>query len=201
MDFGEFGNKLIIALIIIILWWLFKSDDKDTNNESKSESPHPIENKPVTNSSVSTSNDVAYNSGKYLYHFTDPVNIPSIKRYGLLSWQELLSRNIWHNPASDKLSRDLDQRYNLEDYVRLSLNQNHPMFSAALYYKRVDQLVWLKIKIDVVDDPNTLFSSDNAASNRAIINNNKFTALDSPSPQAEVLVKKRIDPKYIIFPY
>jgi len=48
--------------------------------------------------------------------------------------------------------------------------------------------------------PNTLFSNDNATSNRVIINNIKETALKSNSLQAEVLVKKRIDPKYIYFP-
>ena len=97
-----------------------------------------------------------------LYHFTEPQNIPSIKRYGLLSWQELLTRNIFHIPASNELSRDLDRRNNLGDYVRLSTIPVHPMFSAAIYYGRVKQLIWLKIIPDVIDFPDTLFSDDNA---------------------------------------
>ena len=136
----------------------------------------------------------------FLYHFTEPKNIPSIKKYGLLSWEELTNRNIAHTPASNNLSRNLDRRYNLEDYVRLSLNQDHPMFHQAINEGRVNQLIWLKINPIVMNFPNTLFSNDNATSNRVIINNIKETALKSNSLQAEVLVKKRIDPKYIYFP-
>lgn len=136
----------------------------------------------------------------FLYHFTDPRNIPSIKKYGLLSWYELNKKNIYHIPASNSLSRNLDTRRNLEDYVRLSLNTNHPMFARAINEGRVKNLVWLKIDPIVMNFPDTLFSNDNATSNRAVIINNKDTALKSNSSQAEVLVKKRIDPKYIIFP-
>lgn len=135
----------------------------------------------------------------YLYHFTDSRNIPSIKKYGLLSWQELLNKNIKHIPASNELSRRLDKKHNLEDYVRLCLNKDHPMFRAALYYGRVNNLVWLKIKTEVIDIPDTLFSNDNATSSRAIIDYSKLTAFNSKSTQAEILVKKRIEQKYIIF--
>lgn len=139
-------------------------------------------------------------NNNYLYHFTEPRNIPSIKKYGLLSWEELINRNIAHIPASNDLSRNLDRRYNLGDFVRLSLNQDHPMFHRAINERRVSQLIWLRINPVVMDFPNTLFSNDNATSNRVIINNIKETALNSYSLQAEVLVKKRIDPKYISFP-
>jgi len=135
----------------------------------------------------------------YCYHFTDPRNIPSIKKYGLLSWEQLLNRNIIHYPASNDLSRKLDKRYNLENYVRLTLNQNHPMARAAIYYGRVQSLVWLKIKPNVIDLPGTLFSNTNATSNEAIINEIKDTALTSRDEQAEILVKEKIDLSYIIF--
>jgi hypothetical protein len=135
----------------------------------------------------------------YLFHFTDPKNIPSIKKYGLLSWEQLLNRKIEHYPASNELSRNLDRRYNLENYVRLSLNQNHPMFSAAIYYKRVESLIWLKINPNVIDLSGTLFSNTNATCNKVIINQFKDTALKSTDLQAEVLVKEKVDPSYIIF--
>lgn len=135
----------------------------------------------------------------YLFHFTDPRNIPSIKKYGLLSWEQLLNRNIIHYPASNELSRNLDRRYNLENYVRLSLTQNHPMFSAAIYYGRVQSLIWLKINPNVIDLSDTLFSNTNATCNQVIINQFKDTALKSNDLQAEVLVKEKIDPSYIIF--
>lgn len=143
--------------------------------------------------------EVTNNYNFYLYHFTDPRNLQSIKKYGLLSWEQLLNKNIIHYPASNDLSRNLDRRYNLEDYVRLSLNQNHPMFSAALYYGRVKSLVWLKVKPSVIDLPGTLFSNTNATCNHVVINQIKDTALKSNDIQAEVLVKERIDPTYIIF--
>jgi len=135
----------------------------------------------------------------YLYHFTDPRNIPSIKKYGLLSWDQLLKRKIIHYPASNDLSRYLDKRYHLENYVRLTLNLNHPMYHASLYYGRVQSLVWLKILPSVIDLPDTLFSNTNATSNNAIINKFKDTALKSNDEQAEILVKERINPSFIIF--
>lgn len=68
-----------------------------------------------------------------LYHFTDPSNISSIKEYGLLSWLQLLQRNISHSPASNDFSRSLDRGKNLEDYIRLCNRPSHPMADAALY--------------------------------------------------------------------
>lgn len=74
------------------------------------------------------------------------------------------------------------------------------MADAALYYGRIKKLVWLQINDAVLNLPGTLFSNDNATSNRAIINNNRFTALHSNSLQAEVLIKTNISVNYIIFP-
>lgn len=135
----------------------------------------------------------------WLYHFTDPRNIPSIKKYGLLSWEQLLNRNIYHYQASNQLSRDLDVKHDLSNYVRLTLSKNHPMFDAAIYYNRVSSLVWLKIKPDVIDLNNTLFSNTNATSNLVIVNSNKETAFSSSDIQAEVLIKEKIDQSFIIF--
>lgn len=149
---------------------------------------------------LNVSEQITNNYNFELFHFTAPENLASIRQYGLLSWQELERRNISHIPASSTLSRNLDSRVGLEDYVRLSKSQNHPMFEAAIYYGRIRRLVWLKINPNVIDLPSTLFSDDNATSNRATINNDKNTALNSTSPQAEILVKTRIDPAKIIFP-
>lgn len=178
-----------------------------SNKNTYSKQATPPEKIPITHSVKFQEKSPKYSiysfslNTHYLYHFTSPKNIPSIKKYGLLSWYELTRRNIPHVPASNTLSRNLYCRHNLEDYVRLSLNQNHPMYNRALIEGRVSKLIWLKIDPIVMDFPDTLFSSDNATSNRAVINSRKETALRSKSPQAEVLVKKRIYPKYIIFPY
>ena len=74
------------------------------------------------------------------------------------------------------------------------------MADAALYYGRIKKLVWLQIDDAVLNFPEALFSDDNATSNRAIIDNNRYTALNSSSSQAEVLIKEHISVKHIIFP-
>ena len=66
---------------------------------------------------------VLENNGiRYLYHFTDRRNIPSIKRHGgLLSWSYCEKHKIdIPNPGGGNLSRNLDEMRNLQDYVRLS---------------------------------------------------------------------------------
>ena len=206
------GALIILTILIIGILFIYKKisdlDNKKNSLSLKDNLPEyksrnikttyytkKVDRNFSRNLAISSSDKV-----NCLYHFTDPRNIPSIKKYGLLSWYELNKKNIYHIPASNSLSRNLDIRRNLEDYVRLSLNKNHPMFARAINEGRVKNLVWLKIDPIVMNFPDTLFSNDNATSNRAVINNNKDTALKSKSSQAEVLVKKRIDPKYIIFP-
>ena len=61
------------------------------------------------------------------------------------------------------MSRSLDSRYGLEDYVRLSFCDNHPMM-----YRLKQQgydLVLLKVNIDVALLNETLFSDMNATDN------------------------------------
>ncbi len=135
-----------------------------------------------------------------LYHFTDPRNIPSIKKYGLLSWRRLVDRGIIHFPASSELSRELDERKQLDDYVRLCLRPEHPMAYRAIHEDRVDGLVWLKVDRTVARFRSTLFSDRNAAATGAIINSDWATAFKSDDPQAEVLVEGFIGTKWIEFP-
>ena len=69
------------------------------------------------------------NSIRYLYHFTDIRNIPSIKRHGgLFSWYYCKNNNISIPcQGGDYDSRELDKKYGLQDYVRLSFCDDHPM--------------------------------------------------------------------------
>lgn len=135
-----------------------------------------------------------------LYHFTDPRNLNSIKKYGLLSWMQLESRGIRHYPASNSLSRNLDLRVELEDYARLCLHDRHPMAYKAVYEGRIISFVWLEIDDSVTRWRSTLFSDENATSNIAIVDNYWSTAFNSDSVQAEVLIKSSLNPKWITFP-
>lgn len=100
---------------------------------------------------------------KYFYHFTDERNIPSIKKQGgLYSWYYCYQHGIEiPNPGGDSQSRNLDSRYDLQDYVRLSFCDDHPM--AWRKHKEGAILVLLKIKIDVATFRDTMFSDMNAA--------------------------------------
>lgn len=135
-----------------------------------------------------------------LYHFTDAVNVPSIRRHGLLSWPQLDARGIDYRPASNSLSRELDRRRGLAGYVRLTLRPEHPMAWRALHEGRVGPLVWLQVDGIVGRWRTTRFSNGNAASSGATVNGDWRTAFESQDPQAEVLVRRRLHPQWITLP-
>lgn len=150
-----------------------------------------------------------------LYHFTDAANIPSIIQHGgLYSWWSCLQKGIAiPKPGANDLSRKLDHRKNLHDYVRLSFNDNHPMLAQARHEGRIERPVVLKISSEVIYWKATLFSDLNATANGAQIGDNiddlkkvKFEIVSQPyydehtKPfyQAEVLAKTHIPIKYIL---
>ncbi|MDR2126772.1 MAG: DarT ssDNA thymidine ADP-ribosyltransferase family protein [Prevotellaceae bacterium] len=149
-----------------------------------------------------------------LYHFTDKANINSIKKHkGLFSWNYCDHNGInIPCPGGDSLSRQLDMRYNLQDYVRLSFCDDHPMMFRLQQNNR--DLVLLKVKIDVVYFEQTQFSNINAtdkehthgsalcdlqridfqATQKHYVSN---VDIDFKPHQAEVLVKTWIPIDYI----
>ncbi len=150
-----------------------------------------------------------------LYHFTDKRNWDSIQQYGgLFSWGYMQGNGIAIPYAGgDDLSRSLDIRKNLSDYVRLSFCKDHPMM-----YRLKQQgydLVLLKIDIIAATLDGTLFSDINATDNDAHIGGTiddlkridfaatqeSYVKKDSPSfklHQAEVLIKTKLPIDYII---
>jgi len=149
-----------------------------------------------------------------LYHFTDRANINSIKQYGgLYSWSYCNKNGIdIPFPGGDLMSRQLDIQYHLQDYVRVSFCDNHPMMWRLQQNGR--NLVLLKISIDVVFFTNSQFSDINAADSshthgttlddlkRVNFSATKQNYVSRESPifkqhQAEVLVKTWIPIKYI----
>lgn len=162
---------------------------------------------------------ILLNNGiQYLYHFTDRSNIDSIKKAGgLYSWDYMERNNlIIPMPGGDNLSRMLDQRYNIHNFVRTSFCINHPMMYIAKNQGRIKDPVILKIDIAIVGIENTLFSDMNATKNghhqgsdladlkrvRFDIckqrNHFNLTNDEKPYYQAEVMVKEFIPLKYIL---
>lgn len=154
------------------------------------------------------------NGIKYLYHFTDVRNLASIKRYGgLFSWKYCDDHGIVIPcQGGDDSSRYLDTKYGLQDYVRLSFCNDHPM--AWRLQQSGSEIKVLRIKIDVALLKDTLFSDINAADSGhthgsclEYLENVNFSAVkrnyvrkndpDFKPHQAEVMVKTFIPLKYI----
>ena len=152
---------------------------------------------------------------RYLYHFTSADNISSIKiNKGLYSWDYMDRHGITIPVAGgDSMSRSLDMKYNLQDYVRLSFCQDHPM----AYRLRMagEKIVLLMIDIRAAAFVGTQYSDMNAADSRhhhgpsmsdlerVDFNAVKRTYVSSSDPdfkthQAEVMVKTHIPSEYIL---
>jgi len=98
------------------------------------------------------------------YHFTDKENLYQIKRLGgLYSWYYCDQNDIEiPNAGGDWDSRKYDRRHGLQDYVRLSFCNDHPM--AWRKYKEGSSLILLYIDVEVASFKDTLFTDRNAAS-------------------------------------
>ena len=148
------------------------------------------------------------------YHFTDEENLKSIKENGgLYSWKYCVDNGITiSHPGGSRLSRELDMRYGLSDYVRLSFCDDHPMVHRLS--KKGYNLVLLMINPEVALLKDTLFSDMNATDSshhhggrledlkRVNIEATQQGYISSSSPlfklhQAEVLVKTFIPIEYI----
>lgn len=150
-----------------------------------------------------------------LYHFTDQSNLDSIRRCGgLYSWEYCENRRIIiPRPGGNSLSRDLDRRKSLGNYVRVSFAKYTPMFYIARSDGRLTKPYILEIDPEVILWKETLFSDGNATANRALIgdqlndfNRIRFGVLSKSEWtgenekyywQAEVLVKEHIPAAYI----
>lgn len=152
-----------------------------------------------------------------LYHFTDRDNLKSIIEHGgLYSWADCEAKNIQiAKPGGDDLSRSLDRRDGLQNFVRVSFTQNHPMMYIAINQDRISNPVILKISPEVIYWQNSKFSDRNATRNGANVGGqlddfkkihfgsvrqkNHFD-LDEDEQQyfqAEILVKNHIPLQYI----
>ena len=142
-----------------------------------------------------------------LYHFTDHRNIESIKEKGLLSAARLYGEykmkfDVDFFPASTKSSRRIDYRKDLNNFIRLSPTDSHPMAKQATEEGRVEELVWLEIDFTIAlkGKFEVKFSDINAASNSAKINSDYKTFTESIDTQREVMFRGKIPTEFIKFP-
>jgi len=153
-----------------------------------------------------------------LYHFTDRSNLASIKKLGgLYSWDYMLNNGLDIACAGgDHLSRMLDSRYGLENYVRTSFCSNHPMMYVAKNQGRIPNPVILHINPEIVKLYHTIFSNMNATKNghhkgkdindlqkvhfQTCLRSTHFHLSEGEKPyyQAEVMVLEFIPTKYIM---
>lgn len=152
-----------------------------------------------------------------LYHFTDRANIKSIRENGgLYSWYHCDRNNITIlKPGGSVKSRELDRRYNLHDYVRLSFAKNHPMMFVARGDERNLNPIILEVNIEPCFWIETKFSDMNAAktghkSGKELVdlsrvhfhtvkqlNHFGLDEIERPYYQAEILVKTWIPIEFI----
>ena len=150
-----------------------------------------------------------------LYHFTSRRNLESIIRHvGLYSWWYLETHHIPIPCAGGtEFSRQLDRYNGLHDYVRLSFCPEHPM--AYRLTQSGEDVVVLRISLEVVELADTLFSDMNATDSchhhggsfedlkriNIRATQRRYVRRDDPefkALQAEVMSKTFIPSKYIL---
>jgi hypothetical protein len=132
-----------------------------------------------------------------------------------MSASHLLKSSIPAKLNSDDLSRKLDAKAGLENFVRLSFCSNHPMMHVAKKEGRISDPVILKIDLDALLRPGILFCDVNATKRGASLadrpNHVRFDVVKAQSVfavptavrdfyQAEVLIPSPLPPELITFP-
>lgn len=106
-----------------------------------------------------------------LYHITDFRNVESINLHNhLFSWHFAERKKIIiNNPGGNQLSRDLDSRYGVQNYVRLCFTTDLPMIHKALRDGRIKHPVVFEFDPKIIFFKDTKFCQINATDNNAII--------------------------------
>jgi len=104
-----------------------------------------------------------YNISRF-YHFTDRENVDSIIRNGgLFSYGDCIKQGIHiSRPGGSELSHELDEKENLQNYVRVSICKKHPMMYYAIQDERIVNPIILEIDTDILFIEGNIFSDKNA---------------------------------------
>ena len=96
-----------------------------------------------------------------LYHFTDTRNLPSIRKYGLLSARRAAEKGIEIvAPGGNEWSQDADEFRGMDEYVHLCLTNDHPMEFRAKESGHLQEVVYLGIRPDIITLDGVLMSDD-----------------------------------------
>ena len=107
---------------------------------------------------------------KYLYHFTDEANFPSIDSQGLLSKEQMRLQGWWpHATGGNELSRQLDTARGIDPYVSLCMTRNHSMKYLAERDGRLPNPRYLAIAPEVLEIQGTKIALGIANSNNVDI--------------------------------
>ena len=149
------------------------------------------------------------------YHFTDARNLKSIvESKGLYSWYSLENKSIKSHVSSNSLSRNLDIKHGLENYIRLSFTDYNPMSSRVIHEEK-REIIWLEIDRSIAFLQDTLFSDKNATDNNVSVSNEfdflkkldyplfekRYSSLnidEKKQYQAEILIKEFLPLEYIL---
>lgn len=153
-----------------------------------------------------------------LYHFTDKSNLLSIiENEGLYSWSEIIKKGLSvKRPGGSDISHIIDNKYDYDNYVHLSICKKHPMMYAAINDARIHDPFILEIDPEVIYDVDTVYSDRNTTRRDCKIGSSikDFNAIhfcsakshsvfdldeeERPFYQAEILVKGFIPKAYIL---
>jgi hypothetical protein len=101
------------------------------------------------------------------FHFTDPRNVPSIRKLGgLYSLRALRARGVEvPRPGGNDWSHKADAQRGLDRYVHLCFRANHPMEYLARKEGRIENSIFLAINPEVYRLDGVMFAPD--ASNKS----------------------------------
>lgn len=98
---------------------------------------------------------------KTFYHFTDRRNLPQIREHGILSMAKLKAAAIKiPAPGGNQWSFDADEASGMDKYVHLCFTTNHPMVFHAVNDGRIKELIYLRIKPEVIRLPGVMVTRD-----------------------------------------
>src|SRR5229473_2080016 len=98
---------------------------------------------------------------KWLFHFTDSRNLPSIRKLGLYSKAKLDEMGLKDfYPGGNKWSLDADKMSGMDKYVHLCFKGKHPMEYLARQEKRIEKTAFIFVSREVLQLAGVVYSPE-----------------------------------------